>query len=273
MANQSTVQFWGVRGSVAVPGSKIGGNTSCVEVDLGNGHSVFFDSGTGIREATANRSFKKITLCLSHFHWDHIQGLPYISALSQPNVELEILSGFDDMWDRLSILFDRRFHPISLGDFDKKIHSVVLRGEETHSVGNLKLSCGPLHHPGISYAFKLAGSVGSIVYATDSDFDPLTEEAKRLLQHVEGAILDSQFFVGDSVKKAHYGHSSFKRAVDVAAEMHVKTCYLFHFDPNYSDKDLKEMESQALSYCEKTYSHHGPKVILAHEGLKIPFAF
>lgn len=45
------VQFWGVRGSIATPGTKTlryGGNTSCVEMRLGK-KRLIFDGGTGLR--------------------------------------------------------------------------------------------------------------------------------------------------------------------------------------------------------------------------------
>ena len=47
------VKFWGVRGSLPVPGRKTeryGGNTSCVEVRSESGTRVVVDAGTGIRK-------------------------------------------------------------------------------------------------------------------------------------------------------------------------------------------------------------------------------
>ncbi len=47
------VRFWGVRGSLPVPGMKTeryGGNTSCVEVRSAAGTRVVVDAGTGIRK-------------------------------------------------------------------------------------------------------------------------------------------------------------------------------------------------------------------------------
>ena len=47
------VRFWGVRGSYPTPGAttiRHGGNTSCVEVQVGaeKGHTLIFDAGSGI---------------------------------------------------------------------------------------------------------------------------------------------------------------------------------------------------------------------------------
>lgn len=46
-----SVRFWGVRGSIPTPGSQTveyGGNTSCVEMRLGE-KRLIFDAGTGLR--------------------------------------------------------------------------------------------------------------------------------------------------------------------------------------------------------------------------------
>ena len=57
-----TVHFWGVRGSVPTPGSdtvRYGGNTACVEVNVG-GHRIIFDGGTGLRVLKQKSPFKLI---------------------------------------------------------------------------------------------------------------------------------------------------------------------------------------------------------------------
>ena len=78
------VRFWGVRGSIPTPGPRTrryGGNTSCVEVRIGDTLLVF-DAGTGMRELgvqllRARPKEMTVHLFLSHPHWDHIQGFPF----------------------------------------------------------------------------------------------------------------------------------------------------------------------------------------------------
>ena len=83
------VQFWGVRGSIATPGTKTiryGGNTSCVEMRLG-GKRLIFDGGTGLRVLGLNLLRQMPVdahMFFSHTHWDHIQGFPFFTpALSR----------------------------------------------------------------------------------------------------------------------------------------------------------------------------------------------
>ena len=83
------VRFWGVRGSTPTPQAenlRYGGNTSCVEVRIGRSVYVF-DCGTGFRQLgrQLSREFAgQATLThvfVSHFHWDHIQGIPFFLPL------------------------------------------------------------------------------------------------------------------------------------------------------------------------------------------------
>src|SRR6478736_6567100 len=80
------VRFWGVRGSLPVPGAKterFGGNTSCVEVRSAAGTRVVVDAGAG-------RGRSEVHLLISHTHWDHIQGLPYFAPLYQRGNKLHV---------------------------------------------------------------------------------------------------------------------------------------------------------------------------------------
>jgi len=76
-------RFWGVRGSYPAPyptHMAFGGNTPCVEVRLGDS-LVVFDAGTGIialgNELMNQDRIREIHIVLTHYHWDHISGLPF----------------------------------------------------------------------------------------------------------------------------------------------------------------------------------------------------
>ena len=48
-----SLTFWGVRGTLPVPGEKslrYGGNTSCVTLSFDNGKLFVFDAGSGIKD-------------------------------------------------------------------------------------------------------------------------------------------------------------------------------------------------------------------------------
>ena len=90
-----------MRGSIPTPGPatvRYGGNTSCVEVRSG-GEIIILDAGTGLRAlgrallAEFKNQPLKLTLLLTHTHWDHIQGLPFFAPIYDPRCHLRILGG------------------------------------------------------------------------------------------------------------------------------------------------------------------------------------
>ena len=95
------VRFWGVRGSLPVPGAgteRYGGNTSCVEITSAAGTRIIIDGGTGIRRlgkelmrAEFESGKGQAHILVSHTHWDHIQGLPFFAPVlprGQPPLRL-----------------------------------------------------------------------------------------------------------------------------------------------------------------------------------------
>ena len=81
------VTVWGCRGSVPTPGPDTvtyGGNTSCVEVALGDDVALVLDAGTGIRALgfdLERRGIRHVHVCLTHLHLDHLEGLRFFAPL------------------------------------------------------------------------------------------------------------------------------------------------------------------------------------------------
>lgn len=87
------MKLWGVRGSTPTPqmeNLKFGGNTSCLEIRAGENDPVIFDAGSGIRAVgqmlleEAGGKPIDATIFLTHFHWDHIQGIPFSAPSTDP---------------------------------------------------------------------------------------------------------------------------------------------------------------------------------------------
>src|SRR5918912_74489 len=98
-ASVVAVQFWGVRGSLPCPEPQVGrygGNTSCVEVRCGD-HLLIFDAGTGLR-ALGNRLARSnrptnADLFFSHFHIDHVCGLPFFAPMYDASTRMRLWAG------------------------------------------------------------------------------------------------------------------------------------------------------------------------------------
>lgn len=151
MTNHSnfTVKFRGIRGSYPTPNKgflDIGGNTSCVEVNVG-GHLIILDAGTGIISlgnelmkkhiASSDEMFERTpinaTILLSHIHADHIQGFNFFKPLNILTSKIRVF-GFSDYGDSLetnlhNLLYGMSF-PVCLNDVAADIEiSNIMDGE------------------------------------------------------------------------------------------------------------------------------------------------
>jgi phosphoribosyl 1,2-cyclic phosphodiesterase len=185
------VRFWGVRGSIPVPGPKTnryGGNTSCVEVRPHGERPIIIDAGTGIRRlgqelmnGRCGDGRGTVNLLISHTHWDHIQGLPFFSPLYKAGNVLNIYARQRDDTHLRAVFASQTegfYFPVPLaalkGDVDFR---ELVEGEE-FEVGSAKVSCTRLNHPWIAMAYRVDADGAAVVYASDTA--PFTD---ILLEH------------------------------------------------------------------------------------------
>lgn len=252
-----------------------GGNTPCVEFTSEKGEKIIFDAGTGIRVMGKNGTIPEnfhYNLIFSHFHWDHIQGLPFFDHAYNPKAMFDVYSPFSDMRDYLSNQMELPYYPVKFEAFTKNfIFHTVTPGKE-FDVDGLKVNCIKMCHPGNSYSYSVTEGKKKFVYATDVelksvDFDQTPERAS-VFENADVMVFDSQYTVEEAIKKENWGHSAFCYAIDFAAAWKVKKLYLFHHEPTYDDKKLDMILESARLYSDYI-SDGSVEVYLASEGMEI----
>ncbi|HVK89308.1 MAG TPA: MBL fold metallo-hydrolase [Kofleriaceae bacterium] len=179
------VRFWGVRGSIPVPGkatSRYGGNTSCVEVRPRHGAPIIIDAGTGLRrlgkhlmEEAFRDGLGNASILISHTHWDHVQGLPFFAPLYRAGNHVDIFARQRDL--HLEAVFSAQNRapyfpvPLSAMQAEMRFHEVL---EGSHfEIGTAKVSCTRLNHPWVAIAYRVEVDGASVVYCSDTA--PMTE--------------------------------------------------------------------------------------------------
>lgn len=174
------VRFWGVRGSIPVPGrstSRYGGNTSCVEVRPKGGSPIIIDAGTGLRrlgkslmEEAFGEGKGSTTILISHTHWDHVQGLPFFSPLYRAGNEVQIFARQRDM--HLSAVFSQQndlpYFPVPLSAMhaDMQFHELIEGAQ--FDIGRARVTCTRLNHPWIAMAYRIDVDGASVTYCADT---------------------------------------------------------------------------------------------------------
>ncbi len=175
------VKFWGVRGSIPTPGVKYikyGGNTPCVEVLLPGNQLFVFDAGTGIRELgktlCGNGDKHKIHIFVSHFHWDHIQGLPFFIPSYIKGNEI-VIYGMDLEGAKLDKIISNQmesiYFPVKLYSLVANIHFQIL-SDGSNIIDGLKVDTVYINHPGHAMGYVINSGKTKICYFTDNELAP-----------------------------------------------------------------------------------------------------
>ncbi|MBI4978867.1 MAG: MBL fold metallo-hydrolase [Spirochaetes bacterium] len=237
-----------------------GGNTMCVEVRADDGRRLILDGGSGLR-MLGNRILKEgfgkgqgeAHILLSHFHVDHLHGIPFFVPIFIPGNKINFYAGHTHAAESLARYISPPLFPIAF-DLLASTRSVTLvRPGEQYEINGFKVSAHPLNHPNDCFAYRIESGGQTVVYATDSEFmDRPPDEHRAYVDFFRNAdclIADAQYSIADSlVTKTGWGHSSFNIDIDLACEANVKRLVFCHYDPLMTDEEIDQLLADANEY-------------------------
>ena len=261
------IRFWGVRGTIACPSTthaKYGGNTSCIEVMVGD-RTVIFDAGTGIRNLGTEllkRDVREAHLLMSHTHWDHINGFPFFVPAYDPNRSLHIMAGHlsnvnSGIKDVLNAQMLSPMFPVPLETMQAKLRFEDFKaGENFKLYSDVNIRTAPLRHPNGATGYRIEYDGKSACYITDTEHVP-GEPDQNILELIEGSdlvIYDSTYTEEEFVTKVGWGHSTWNEGLALCQAANVKKFAIFHHEPDHDDDFVDGIEAEAQATWEHSFA-------------------
>lgn len=253
------LKLWGTRGGLPVSGPmfhQFGGNTTCFEVRCGD-FVMLFDAGSGLPMAGCDlhaAGTRDFALFFSHFHYDHVIGLPFFVPLYCNNSTLRVWSGHTGgkMTTRqmLSEFMREPFFPIGPEMCRANIDCLDFEGGDVLTPHpGVTLRTEMLQHPGgaVGYRVEFGGKVLAIITDTEHTPNTLDPAVLALMQGADLVLYDTNFEDEEMERFKGYGHSTWQQALRLANAAGVERVGFVHHAKNRTDADLLRIENTAKS--------------------------
>jgi phosphoribosyl 1,2-cyclic phosphodiesterase len=233
-----------------------GGHTSCAEVSVGKSR-LLIDAGSGLREFSdmimqTAPTTDEFHLYFTHFHWDHLIGLPFFVPLYMKGKTLHIYAVHDDLEKSLRTLFNKPNFPVPYEVIKNQIKIHKIEARRAFTIGDLTLTPYQLDHPDPSWGVRVESGGKSLAWAVDSECTRSSQEELGadvgLYQNADLMVFDAQYSFSEALQKINWGHSSAPIGLDLAIRENIKLALFAHHDPSASDEDIYQAEEQTKHY-------------------------
>jgi phosphoribosyl 1,2-cyclic phosphodiesterase len=260
------IRFWGVRGSIATPSPRhiaFGGNTSCVEVRIGD-RVIILDAGTGIRNLgnqLIKEEIKSFDILMSHTHWDHMNGFPFFTPAYNPECEIRIKAGhLIDQGGLERVLqgqMTQPMFPVPLAAMNSRMKIEDFRTGDRLDLGDgIEIRTAMLNHPNGATGYRIEHNGRSLCYITDTEHVPEKPD-RSILGLIEGAdlvIYDSTYTEEEFPARVGWGHSTWNEGVKLCRMAGAGSMAIFHHEPDHEDDFMDKIEADARSEWDNVFA-------------------
>ncbi|HEY9606636.1 MAG TPA: MBL fold metallo-hydrolase [Allocoleopsis sp.] len=271
------VHFWGVRGEVSAPGEetmRYGGNTSCVEIRVGE-KRLIFDGGSGLR-LLGNHLLKQMPveahMFFTHCHWDSIQGFPFFTPAFIPGNCFHIYgaasSNGASIEQRLTGQMLSPNFPVPLQVMRSELKFYDLTSGDVVALDDVTIETVFLNYSYRSMGYRVTWQGRSVVYATARSCFPdrLDQNLLHLARQADLLILDAPYTISaDDPAQSDplsWQDNLWQTGITTAKAAGVKRIVMSRYSPDHDDRFLDRVEAQLQSVF--------PNNLLAREGMILP---
>jgi len=238
--------------------SGYGGNTACVEVRKDDQHLII-DAGSGLRELGAAwmangfaQTPRETHLFFTHFHWDHLIGLPFFTPIFLKGQTVHLYSVQSDLKDVIRTLFKKPFFPVPFEQLQSSVVFHKLEPRKKIRVEGFDLTPYQLDHPDPCWGYRVERDGKSYAHCVDTEATRVTREDlgldAALYENADLMLFDAQYTMLEAVEKMNWGHSAAPIGLDIALRENIKKVFFAHHDPGATDEKIVDAERQTRDY-------------------------